>query len=71
MNRKHILLLLMLILSVCCRSTNPAHYRSLIPSEARDNSTMALTMANEVTDIAVTGSGLIDGNGRGTPHHHP
>ena len=50
--------------AVISGSTNPDHYRSLIPSEARDNSTMALIMANEASDIAVTGSGLIDGNGR-------
>ena len=33
--------------AVISGSTNPDHYRSLIPSEARDNSTMALIMANE------------------------
>ena len=45
-------------------STNPDDYRSLIASEASDNSTMALIVADGAHDIAITGSGLIDGNGR-------
>ena len=50
--------------AVISGSTNPDHYRSLIASQARDNSTMALIVADGVRDIAITGSGLIDGNGR-------
>ena len=50
--------------AVISGSTNPEHYRSLIASEARDNSTMALIMADKVQDIAIMGSGLINGNGR-------
>lgn len=45
-------------------SANPEHYQSLIPSEAGDNSTLALIIANEAQNIAITGTGLIDGNGR-------
>lgn len=50
--------------AVLSGSTNPAHYKSLIPSEAGDNSTLALIIANKATNIRITGSGLIDGNGR-------
>ena len=50
--------------AVLLGSSNPDHYMSLIPSEAGDNSTMALLVADQVQDIAVTGSGLIDANGR-------
>ena len=45
-------------------SSNPEHYQSLIASEAGDNSTMALIVADNAHDIAITGSGVIDGNGR-------
>lgn len=45
-------------------SADPAHYQSLIASEAKDNSTLALIVADGVDNVAVTGSGLIDGNGR-------
>lgn len=50
--------------AVLSGSTNPQHYQSLIASEAKDNSTMALIVADGVSNIAITGSGLIDGNGR-------
>ena len=50
--------------AVLSGSTDSSHYRSLIPSEAGDNSTLALIVADGARNIAITGSGLIDGNGR-------
>ena len=50
--------------AVLLGSSNPAHYQSLIPSEAWDNSTLALLVADKVQDVSITGSGLIDANGR-------
>lgn len=45
-------------------SSNPDDYKSLIKHEAGDNSTLALIVANKAENIGITGSGLIDGNGR-------
>ena len=45
-------------------SSNPEDYKSLIKHEAGDNSTLALIVANGAKNIAIIGSGLIDGNGR-------
>lgn len=45
-------------------SSNPKDYKSLIKSEAGDNSTLALVVADKAVNVAITGSGLIDGNGR-------
>ena len=50
--------------AVLSGSTNPADYKSLVPSEAGDNSTLALIVADKASHIRITGSGLIDGNGR-------
>lgn len=50
--------------AVLSGSTDPAHYQSLIPSEAGDNSTLALIVADRAKRIALTGAGRIDGNGR-------
>jgi hypothetical protein len=50
--------------AVISGSTNPSHYQSLIASEAGDNSTLALIVANGAKNISITGDGLIDGNGR-------
>ena len=50
--------------AVLLGSSNPAHYQSLIPSEAWDNSTLALLVADKVQNVSITGSGLIDANGR-------
>ena len=50
--------------AVLSGSTDPDDYHSLIDSEASDNSTLALIVADGVHDVAITGSGLIDGNGR-------
>lgn len=50
--------------AVLSGSTDPEHYKSLIASEAKDNSTMALIVADGASNIAITGAGRIDGNGR-------
>lgn len=45
-------------------STNPYDYVGLEPIEGGDNSKQALILADRMDNIAITGEGMIDGNGR-------
>lgn len=45
-------------------STNPYDYMGLEPVQGGDNSKQALILADRMNNIAITGEGTIDGNGR-------